>query len=48
MSSDDGIDSSTQGTVVRCVWAPMSTSYRTRYLMSPLPEDLAPVALTQY
>jgi hypothetical protein len=31
MSGGDGIDSSTQVSVIRCVWAPVAMSYHVRH-----------------
>jgi hypothetical protein len=45
MSGGDGMNSSTQVCVVRCVSVPVVMSYHARHLMSLSPEDLAPVAL---
>jgi hypothetical protein len=44
MSDDDGIDSSTQVLVVRCVWMLVALSYHARHLILLSPGDPALVA----
>jgi hypothetical protein len=44
-SGDDGTDSSTQVSVIRCAWVPVATSYRVRHLMSLFHRDMTPAAL---
>jgi hypothetical protein len=45
MSDSNGTDPSTQVSVVRCAWVPVTMSYHVRNLMLLLPEDSAPSAL---
>jgi hypothetical protein len=40
LSGGDGADPHTQVPVVRCVWVPVTMSYRAWHLMLLLPEDL--------
>jgi hypothetical protein len=41
----DGMDFSTQVSIVRRAWVPVATSYRARHLMSLFSEDPAPATL---
>jgi hypothetical protein len=45
MSSDDGMDSSTQVSVVRCAWLPTALFYHARHSRPLSPKDPAPIAL---
>jgi hypothetical protein len=45
MSGGDGTNPSTQVHVVRCVWVPVTMSYRAKHLMLLPPEASAPTAL---
>jgi hypothetical protein len=46
MSSSDGMNSSTQVSIVKCVWVPVITSCQARHEMVPLPVDPTTVVLT--
>jgi hypothetical protein len=45
VSSGDGMNSSTQVSVVRCAWVPVTMSHHARHSMPLSPEDPGPAAL---